>query len=248
MPVQRYITERQFQRYDYFVSSGAFFSREVARGQYAFTGTLLECGMPRNDRLVRNDARERARIREGLGLGAADALVLYAPTWRDFAGEAQNLDVAAVRAAVAGRFGKNVTMAVRGHYFSGFASEDFDRSLNGCRDMQGLLLACDVVITDYSSLIWDYSFTYRPCFLYTPDLDQYEADRGFDVDIHEWGFPVCETTEQLVSAIESFDEAAFRRRMEHHHEALGSFETGHACEAVARVINEHCGFGKEPAS
>lgn len=248
MPILRYITKQQFHRYDYFISSSEFFSREVARGQYAFTGTLLECGMPRNDRLVRNDVRERNHIREGLGLRESDTLVLYAPTWRDFAGEAQSLDVAAVRAAVSKRFGQNVTMAVRGHYFSGFASEDFDCSFNDYHDMQGLLLACDVVITDYSSLIWDYSFTYRPCFLYTPDLGQYEADRGFDVDIHEWGFPVCETTEQLVDAIGDFDEEAFRQCMEHHHTALGSFETGHACGAVAQVINEHCGFGKELAS
>ena len=248
MPIQRYITERQFHRYNYFISSSAFFSREVVRGQYAFAGTILECGMPRNDRLVRNDASERVHIRKELGLSESDALVLYAPTWRDFAGEAQGLDVAAVRAAVVKRFERNVIMAFRGHYFSGFASEDFDCSLNDYRDMQGLLLACDVVITDYSSLIWDYSFTYRPCFLYTPDLAQYEADRGFDVDIHKWGFPVCETTEQLVKAIMDFVGVDFRQRMERHHEALGSFETGHACEAVAHIINEHCGFGKELAS
>ena len=63
--------------------------------------------------------------------------------------------------------------------------------------MQELLAAADMLITDYSSCIWDYSFLYRPCFLYTPDLREYLAKTGFYVDIHEWPFPICENMEDL---------------------------------------------------
>lgn len=244
MPIARVITRNQFSRFDYFLSSSQFFSDEVIRGQYGFAGKILEYGMPRNDRLVCSDEPARRLMRERLGVGDEEYLVLYAPTWRDFSGEPESLHVSAVREAFERRFRKTVITGVRGHYFSGFSSDEFDRNFNDERDMQGLLLACDAVITDYSSLIWDFSFTYRPCFLFTPDLAQYERDRGFDVDIHEWGFPVCETTESLVQAIESFDPSDFRKRMERHHELLGSFESGHAREAVARVIEEHC-FGKK---
>ena len=93
-------------------------------------------------------------------------------------------------------------------------------------------------------MIWDFSFTYRPCFLYTPDLAQYERERGFDIDIHEWGFPVCESSDDLTNAICNFDADDFKKKMERHHEVLGSFENGHACEAVAQIIEEHC-FGEK---
>ena len=244
MPVTRYITKRQFGRYNLFLSSSRFFSEEVIRNQYCYSGEILECGMPRNDRLVQNSQNERDAIRKELGISNDTMLVLYAPTWRDFAGEAQSLPVDEVRRAFQHRFGKKTMLGVRGHYFSDFSDGSFDCSFDNYRDMQGLLLACDAVITDYSSVIWDFSFTYRPCFLYTPDLAQYERERGFDIDIHEWGFPVCESSDDLTNAICNFDADDFKKKMERHHEVLGSFENGHACEAVAQIIEEHC-FGEK---
>lgn len=244
-PISRWITKKQFSRYDYFISSSRFFSEEVVRRQYLFQGRILECGMPRNDRLVSESEIERNRFRKELGVSEKDYLVLYAPTWRDYSGEAQTIPVERVREAVKRRFGGRPVMGVRGHYFSAFADDAFDKNFDNYNDMQGLLIACDMVITDYSSVIWDYSFTYRPCLLYTPDLAQYQADRGFDIDIHEWGFPVCETEDELIEAIDSFDIEDFRKRMAHHHKSLGSYENGHACEVVARVIEEHCFGNKE---
>ena len=79
-------------------------------------------------------------------------------------------------------------------------------------DMQELLAAADMLITDYSSCIWDYSFLYRPCFLYTPDLREYLAKTGFYVDIHEWPFPICENMEDLEKQIRSFDERKEQKR------------------------------------
>lgn len=243
MPITRFMTERQFSRYNYFISSSSFFSNEVIRKQYAFQGDILECGMPRNDRLVWNRTEERNDVRRVLGLSDDEFFVLFVPTWRDFGGDIPQLDIRAVKRAFVSRFGKKPLVGKRGHYFSGSLSGDFDASYDDFHDMQGLLLAADAVITDYSSVIWDYSFTYRPCFLFTPDLSRYEKDRGFDIDIREWGFPVCEDTDALVSAIESFDPQAHEAAMIRHHERIGSFEDGHACETVARVIADHCGIG-----
>lgn len=242
MPITRFITRSQFERYDFFISSSAFFSKEVIRGQYSFSGKILECGMPRNDRLVRNDYREREAIRDDLNLCGSDYLVLFAPTWRDFGDKAPLFDIGCVKQAFEKRFSKHIILGKRGHYFSEEDGFNGEIDLNNYHDMQGLLLAADAVITDYSSLIWDYSFTHRPCFLFVPDLVKYERDRGFDVDIHEWGFPVCESNEELVRAIEEFDQAEFEKAMGKHHEELDSFETGHACEAVAQVILDHCGI------
>lgn len=239
LPVSRFMTQSQFSRYNYFVSSSRFFTDEVIRKQYAYSGEVIEQGMPRNDRLVTNDPSERLRIRKSLGLDSMDYLVLFVPTWRDFSDDIPQIDVGVVRNAFESLSNKKITLGQRGHYFSGFSGEGFDRDFSDYRDMQGLLLACDAIISDYSSVIWDFSFTYRPCFLFTPDLGSYERDRGFDVDIHEWGFPVCETNEELAEAILSFDALSYKKRMERHHNDLGSFETGHAREVVAKIIEGH---------
>lgn len=243
--VTRHIEANQFRRFNTFISSSAYFTRVVIRGQFAHKGSVIEKGMPRNDCLVVQDKSIRNTVRNELGISDCDFLVLFAPTWRDFGESVVPFCTDDVKAAVARRFGMHPVLARRGHvHTKELAGRGFDFDLSSYPDMQGLLLACDAVITDYSSLIWDYSFTYRPCLLYTPDLKEYEKNRGFDVNIHEWGFPVCETSDALVEAIETFDAAQFRERMEHHHESLGSYESGHACEAVAEVIEKHC-FGEK---
>ncbi len=212
---------------------------------------------------MNGDEIGRRSIRTALGLAESDCFVLFVPTWRDFGDDLPCLDVRGVKRAFERLGGSNAVMAKRGHYFSGRQQGSFDMDLDDYPDMQGLLLAADAVITDYSSVIWDYSFTYRPCFLFAPDLAKYEVDRGFDVDIHEWGFPVCESNEELIAAIDhewgfpvcesneeliaaidQFDERRFRSAMETHHAQLGSFEKGHACDTVAKLIETHC-FGNE---
>ena len=105
-------------------------------------------------------------------------------------------------------------------------------------DMQDLLIAADALITDYSSSIWDYSFLYKPCFLFCPDLNYYIENRGFIIDIHEWGFPVCESNESLMKQIDEFDLESFKRNMDKHHNMLQSYETGKASENIAKYLEE----------
>lgn len=237
MPVTRAIVKRQFNRFNFFVSSSRFFTDEVIRRQYCYEGKVISCGMPRNDILITGNPTVRDNCRKQLGIKNNDLLVLFAPTWRDFGGDIPVFDVNRVKEAVSRRFRSNrVVIANRGHYFSAYSDSAFDMNLDSFNDMQSLLLACDVLITDYSSVIWDFSFTYRPCFLYVPDLITYERERGFDVDIRSWGFPLAESTDELIGAIDNFDEFSFSKKMKLHHQQLGSYESGEASEEVSKII------------
>lgn len=104
--------------------------------------------------------------------------------------------------------------------------------------MQELLCAADILITDYSSSIWDFSFTYRPCFLYAPDLAKYEAESGFFVPIEDWPFPLAETNEELIENIKNFDSKKYIEDVKKHHRDLGSYETGHATERFCKLLFE----------
>ena len=107
-------------------------------------------------------------------------------------------------------------------------------------DMQELLYACDALITDYSSSMWDFSITGKPCLLYTPDLDRYIEQRGFDKDIYSWGFPVCKTNSQMYETIIGFNEKEFILLMDKHQKDLGSYEKGNATEQVVGLIASLC--------
>ena len=104
-------------------------------------------------------------------------------------------------------------------------------------DMQELLCAADLLITDYSSSIWDYALLGRPAILYVPDLDRYEAeDRGFYTPIREWPGIICRDGGKMEEAILGLDEDEEKRRAGAHLEAFRSYERGRACEMTERVI------------
>jgi len=106
--------------------------------------------------------------------------------------------------------------------------------------MQELLCAADVLITDYSSSIWDFSFTGKPCFLYAPDLAQYDKERGFYTSIETWPAILAEDNDTLIKNILDFNERDFTERVRKHHDDLGSYETGQATQIIGDKIYEIC--------
>ncbi|MCD7815568.1 MAG: CDP-glycerol glycerophosphotransferase family protein [Bacteroides sp.] len=221
--------------YTHYISSSQYFSEHVIEEQYAFKGPILKVGMPRNDGLFNIELRKKlsALIREKYGIQDDEYIILYAPTYRDIKIVSfENLDYMRLKNSVKKRFGKEAKVLYRGHHFENGSCQCADLDVTDYCDMQDLLAAADMLITDYSSSIWDFSFTGKPCVLFTPDLQEYQQYRGFDVDIYQWGFPVCESNEVLANTIENFDQDEFNRKMKMHHEILGAYEDGTATKKI----------------
>ncbi|MCD8117253.1 MAG: CDP-glycerol glycerophosphotransferase family protein [Oscillospiraceae bacterium] len=231
------------QETSYMISTSKYFSEYVIPNDFGYNGYVLNCGFPRNDILINGDRLAiRKKVGEYFCVGEDCDLLLYAPTWRyEKKKEIILPNFKEIKNAYTERFGRECAILFRAHPWMLF-EVDGDELINATDypDMQELLLACDMLISDYSSCIWDYSLTYRPCLLFTPDLDEYVADRGFDVDIYEWGFPVCKTNESLCSTIRSIDDDKIRKAMEKHQNDLGSFERGEACERIGKLIYNFC--------
>ena len=85
--------------------------------------------------------------------------------------------------------------------------------------------------------MWDYSFTYRPVFLYAPDIERYENERGFYMPVSEWPYPIAHDNDEMKNNILNFDDKSYIERVKQHHVVAGSYETGRACEKVAELIN-----------
>lgn len=217
----------------------------LIRGAFHYGGEVMEEGTPRNDCLVRKDTRAGAdRVRARYGIPEGDRILLYAPTYRT---PSQDVVLHCDRLLeLLERDGKRWHILVRAHRLQKDAANVRAEGAGlldagDDPDMQELLMAADMMITDYSSAIWDYTFLERPCFLYVPDLEEYEKKVGFYVDIRSWPYPMARTMEELEDLIQKEDARVRAEAIRRHHEMMGSFESGHACEAVARRILEICG-------
>lgn len=102
--------------------------------------------------------------------------------------------------------------------------------------MQRLMIATEVLVSDYSSCIWDFSLMSKPCFLYTPDLQKYDQTFAFYTPIYNWGFNVCESNGDLVASVKNFDKEAYIASVKKNHKLFGNTETGSAIEYVYRYI------------
>lgn len=169
------------RRWDVLLSQNAH-STKVFRSAYRFRGPIWQVGYPRDDALVAGDG---AAIRAKLGIAADAKVLLYAPTWRDDRlGHIDHLDVAAFTDSL----GPGYLTLIRGHSRTLKPGRDVRAGnvldVTGYPDVTDLFLAADALITDYSSVMFDFSVTGKPMFFYTPDAAHYgERLRGFYFDL-----------------------------------------------------------------
>lgn len=229
---------------NYFVSSCEVWNPIYSKKFLINEERILKVGLPRNDIFFKENNLDeiRAVLGERYGIDGREMWVLYAPTfrgyWRNVNHTPIPFDTIMVKDAIRKRFGKGCEILYRHHNF------DKGRRIEGCidvsdyQDMQELLVAADVLITDYSSSIWDYSFTNKPGFLYVPDLKDYEHDTRFLTPLSEWQYPYATNMNDLCDLIEKYDEEIALARIKQHLVRMGSYENGHATEKVCKVIEE----------
>ncbi len=223
---------------DLFTSGSTTFTETVIRGAFGYTGDVMETGLARNDVLMDAAAREVAnkKVRAFYDIDEKTPLILFAPTFRN-SGDADEMwfEDDAVKAALKSRF-PGYKVLVRTHYMAKESQSQTALDVTAYPDMQELLCAADVLVSDYSSCIWDFSLTEKPCFLYAPDLSDYQCERDFYLDIHKWPFPLAETTEELAQTLLQFDAVAYTKAVHTHLSELGSRESGCAAESLCEFV------------
>lgn len=220
-----------------------------------YTGEIMPCGMPRNDIIYNgNYITIRNKVCKSLDIDPDREIILYAPTYRGSIDSMQvqaekvfsmDLDIENLFNAAYKRFNNKPILLIRAHHAMNMSShlKSVDIiDVSDYPDTQELLCSTDILISDYSSTIWDFSLTKKPCFLYCPDLDYYmNDDRGTYTPIETWPGILCRSNEELEQAILNFNEEEYVKKVEKHHADLGSYENGTACEQVCRRIAEVCG-------
>ncbi len=231
---------RQAAGWDGFVSPSPFCS-EIFRSAFRYDGPMLEIGYPRNDLLLSEAAPAvRAETRRRLGVTEDQRVVLYAPTWREYLGVRDSkplfLDPTRLVNALPG-----AVVLVRGHYNASrqadvLAGHDQVVDVTRYPDIADLYLAADALVTDYSSVMFDFALTDKPVVLLTPDLDRYrDVERGFYFDIEAAApGPMVTTTDEVAAALVAADthasaRAAFRER-------FCPWDDGHAADRAVEHL------------
>ncbi len=202
---------RNSSTWDYLISQNPF-STQVFRRAFDFKGKMLETGYPRNDILFEFNTEEHiADLKRSLGLPADKKIMLYAPTWRDDEGAgigsyhySNALDIDMMKDA----FEDEAVLIIKYHYLvkddiNWSDYKDFVYIFDQSVDIAGLYLVSDMLITDYSSVMFDYSLLKKPMYFYCYDLEHYKnVLRGFYFDFENSSpGPLSVTTEELIEDI-----------------------------------------------
>lgn len=233
----------------FYISSCKKFTEIQSVSKCVLPEKFICTGMPRNAILFDYDTilRLKSHVRNDFKVSNNAKIVLYAPTYRGATGFKTNesqgnpieLDFTKLVSALKTSFGGEWLLFYRSHYFDQYLKNslpDFVIDATKYEDMQELLCAADVLVTDYSSSMWDFALTGKPCFLYAPDIDKYMAERGFYTDPATWPFPLARSEDALWENIARFDGEKYAAAVRKHLEDLGSYENKEACRKVCEAI------------
>ena len=206
--------EDDAKRYDYMLSPSAFCTEKFASAfnlkKLKKEDVLVELGYPRNDYLFNHTTEDVVKLKKELGIPLDKKVILYAPTWRDNQHQAGvgytydlNLDFDRLKEKISDEY----VIIFRTHYF--VASQfNFDKykgfifNMSSHDDVNECYILSDIIITDYSSVFFDYANLKRPMLFYMYDLDEYQGKlRDFYFGLDELPGPIVKTQEELENEI-----------------------------------------------
>lgn len=205
---------------------------------------ILRFGLPRSDELIRQRNIPIRQHKQRLGLDPEAYYILYAPTFRDnHSLAAYDMDYPAIIKTFETIKKRKCYLIIRLHPHVAYKANQIpytDNILNGSgySDMQSLLIACDCLITDYSSTSFDFEMLKKPVFLYCSDLEAYEKKRGLSKEFYKYPFPFARTNDDLIYNIIHFDEKTYQDNMDEYMKNYPSYEDGHAAERTAKWIED----------
>lgn len=240
------------QLWDYLISQNKY-SSHIFKQAFQFNKDILEIGYPRNDILMKmNNDHIIHEIKKNLNLPKEKKVILYAPTWRDNQFDTRGkyrFEIPFDLRVLKEKLENNYIIIIKLHYmikdhlkevadYKGFVYD-----VSTFADTQKLMLISDVLITDYSSVMFDFSLLKRPIVFYTYDLAEYRDEiRGFYFNLEEEApGPIVTCTNDLVNVIQNIDQIynLYRRKYEIFVRKFNEFDKGNASEKLVNLIQKY---------
>lgn len=221
-----------------FISSSKLHTEEELTW-YWYDGEVMECGLPRNDIFFHYTPEDVQDIKKKVGIPDGVKIVLYGPTFRNEpSNDPYAIDTERVLQTLEQKTGDKWIFLFRAHpNFVWYGKPAFEYSdkvmdVTNYPDMQDLLLISDVLISDYSSAMFDFNLMHRPVFLFTKDIEAYQKMRGLKDWYFKVPFPFCHNNDELLSAIANYDELEYHKKCEEFDKFYGNLETGTAAKQI----------------
>ncbi|WP_326480879.1 CDP-glycerol glycerophosphotransferase family protein [Virgibacillus halodenitrificans] len=241
---------KEASKWDYLVSPNAY-SSEIFERAFQFNKKMVESGYPRNDFLINeNNVETINEIKESASLPLDKKIILYAPTWRDnqfYEKGKYKFDLQMDLELMKEELGKEYIIVLRLHYLvaenldlTGYEGFVYDFSYH--EDIRELYLIADMLITDYSSVFFDYANLKRPMMFFVYDIEDYRDNlRGFYFDFEKKApGPLVKTTKELILEIKNIDEHGFSpsETTESFYNKFCYLEDGYASHRVVEKVFE----------
>ena len=204
-----------FDTVDHLCVCGDYDERVYKSAFRAKKSSYLRVGLPRNEELWNVTDEKEAEMRRKLGIPADKKVILYAPTWRESTdgGKSYEIKPPIHFDKWKKELGDEYVVLFRAHHQTtkvlGVQYNEFVREASSYPAVNDLMIAADILITDYSAIAFDYSILCRPIFCYAYDYDTYLAERGtyFQID-EKYPNKSCRTEEELLARIKGIDYEA----------------------------------------
>lgn len=228
-----------------YLLAGSEKSKEIFERSFWYDGAILKSGTPQCDILLDQTDKYIRKVHQYYHIPEDAHIMLYAPTFRkNHDTSVYDLDCERINEALQTRFGGEWYTLIRLHphllnQIGNMRYSDHILQATDYDDVQELLCAADVLISDYSAIMFDYSITKRPCFLYYPDLEEYTSkDRNLYFDIGALPFIGAHTQEELLQSIADFSPEGYTDSVDAFLKQIGSYDDGYAAERVTQLIEE----------
>ena len=225
--------------------AGSEFNVGFYNSAYHYKGEVMRTGFPRNDIFFRENKETVHKIYRTYNIDPKKKIVLYAPTFRGNKSarsfDCYDIDIDKVIGSLDERFGGNYILLGRYHHFlrNYIESKSWKGdviNVSDYPDAQELLVAANILITDYSSIMWDFSLQRKPVFLYHNDESEYLDERGFYCPPRELPYPTGHDNDDLCNKILNFDQKEYLERLNAFFDKYGAFDKGDATDQVVSHI------------
>lgn len=233
-------SEKNSKQTDYFLSNSRMQTKEYLENFWC-ESEILEFGYPRNDILLSNNRKMVNTIKSKVGINKNEYIILYAPTFRDdYKTSAYLKDIHCIKRKLE-ESGENWKFLIRLHpnaeKFSNIYTYDNEYiNVTKYEDMQELLMISNILITDYSSSMFDFSIMKKPVFIYASDIEEYTNLRGLKPMFYKLPFPICTSENELVEKISTFPGDEYEKNVSKFMIEYGNFDQGNAAEKVCNLI------------
>ena len=226
---------------DYAISN-SLYRTNIFKNYFWYSGEILEYGCPRNDIFFNNNIKDRIKDKISLkyGLSKDEHIILYAPTFRkSYYFNYESFDFRKLIESMEKKYKQKYKLFIRLH-----SATKFQLNVNNSKvidvteypDSDELLLISDIIISDFSSIIFDALYTDSKKYLYAPDINLYNKDRGLNVEYEKLPFCISYNSDELIENILNEKSAAYYNKEKKYKLAMNLKDDGQASKRIVKLI------------